>query len=164
MVPLIKDLGINRFFIQVIGLRGKSAENGRKKSQVLHSQWLGIIPEIAQKVAELGVTVSYPKVFLGPKEIFECAGLVAKNYFIFPNGRVYKCPLCEDFPIHSLEIKNNKLVKTKRINESDLFKLNIPEGCVMNKLIQPENLSYNKDGIPEYKIACCLLKEEIKGK
>jgi len=77
---------------------------------------------------------------------------------------VYRCPLCEDFPIHSLEIKNNKLVKTKRINESDLFKLNIPEGCVMNKLIQPENLSYNKDGIPEYKIACCLLKEEIEGK
>lgn len=164
MVPLIKDLGINRFFIQVIGLRGKSAENGPEKSQVLHSQWLGTIPEIAKKVAKLGVTVTYPKVFLSPNEIFECAGLVAKNYFIFPNGRVYRCPLCEDFPIHSLEIRNNKLVKTKRINESDLFKLNIPEGCVMNKLIQPENLSYNKDGIPEYKIACCLLKEEVKGK
>lgn len=164
MVPLIEDLGINRFFIQVIGLRGKSAENGLEKSQVLHSQWLGLIPEIAKKVAELGVTVTYPKVFLGPKEYFECAGLVAKNYFIFPNGRVYRCPLCEDFPIHSLEIKNNKLVKTKRINENDLFKLNIPEGCVMNKLIQPENLSYDSDGIPEYKIACCLLKEEIKGK
>lgn len=164
MVPLIKDLGINRFFIQVIGLRGKSAENGPEKSQVLHSQWLGTIPEIAKKVAKLGVTVTYPKVFLSPNEFFECACLVAKNYFIFPNGRVYRCPLCEDFPIHSLEIKNNKLVKTKRINESDLFKLNIPEGCVMNKLIQPENLSYNKDGIPEYKIACCLLKEEVKGK
>ncbi len=163
MVPLINDLGINRFFIQVIGLRGKSAGDGPEKSQVLHSQWLGIIPEIAKKVAELGVTVTYPKVFLGPKDIFECAGLVAKNYFIFPNGRVYRCPLCEDFPIHSLEIKNNKLVKTKRINESDLFKLNIQEGCVMNKLIQPENLSYNKDGIPDYKIACCLLKEEIEG-
>ncbi len=163
MVPLIKDLGIHRFFIQVIGLRGKSAGDGPEKSQVLHSQWLGAIPDIAQKVAELGVTVTYPKVFLDSKEEFECAGLVAKNYFIFPNGRVYRCPLCEDFPIHSLEIKNSKLVNTKRINESDLFKLNIPEGCVMNKLIQPENLSYNKDGMPEYKIACCLLKEEIKG-
>jgi len=164
MVPLIKNLGIERFFIQVIGLRGKSAENGPEKSQVLHSQWLDTIPEIAKKVAKLGVTVTYPIVFLGPKEPFECAGQVAKNYFIFPNGRVYRCPLCEDFPIHSLEIKNNKLVKTKRINESDLFKLNISEGCVMNKLIQPENLSYNKDGKPEYKIACCLLKEEVKGR
>ncbi|MCP4369454.1 MAG: radical SAM protein [Deltaproteobacteria bacterium] len=164
MVPLIKNLGIERFFIQVIGLRGKSAEKRPKKSQVLHSQWLNIIPEIANQVAKLGITVTYPKVFLGQKEIFECAGLVAKNYFIFPNGRVYRCPLCEDFPIHSLEIKNNKLVKTERINESDLFKLNIPEGCVMNKLIQPDNLSYTKGGVPEYKIACCLLKEEIEGK
>ncbi len=164
MVPLIKNLGIERFFIQVIGLRGNSAEKGPEKSQVLHSQWLDIIPDIANKVAKLGITVTYPKVFLGPKEIFECAGLVAKNYFIFPNGRVYRCPLCEDFPIHSLEIKNNKLVKTERINESDLFQLNIPEGCVMNKLIQPENLSYDSKGIAKYKIACCLLKEEVKGR
>lgn len=162
MVPLIKNLGIERFFIQVIGLRGKSAEKGLERSQVLHSQWLETIPQIANQVAKLGITVTYPKVFLRPKEHFECAGLVAENYFIFPNGRVYRCPLCEDFPIHSLKIKDNKLMETERINESDLFKLNIPEGCVMNKLIQPENLSYNKDGVPEYKVACCLLKEEIK--
>jgi len=32
----------------------------------------------------------------------------------------------------------------------------------MNKLIQPHNLSYREDGAPEYKIACCLLKEEVK--
>jgi hypothetical protein len=32
----------------------------------------------------------------------------------------------------------------------------------MNKLIQPENLSYDKQGRPKYKIACCLLKEEIR--
>ena len=164
MVQLIKNLGIERFFIQVIGLRGKSAEKGMETSQVLHSKWLETIPETAKKVAKLGITVTYPKVFLSPNELFECAGLVAENYFIFPNGRVYRCPLCEDFPIHSLKIKNNKLVETERINESDLFKLNIPEGCVMNKLIQPENLSYNKDGVPEYKIACCLLKEEVKGR
>ena len=164
MVPLIKNLGIERFFIQVIGLRGKSAEKGLETSQVLHSQWLETIPQIANQVAKLGITVTYPKVFLRPKELFECAGLVAKNYFIFPNGRVYRCPLCEDFPIHSLKIKDDKLIETERINESDLFKLSIPEGCVMNKLIQPENLSYKKDGMPEYKVACCLLKEEVKGR
>jgi hypothetical protein len=55
------------------------------------------------------------------------------------------------------------LCETKSLNESDLFKLNIAEGCVMNKLIQPDNLSYTVGGVPEYKIACCLLKEEVSG-
>jgi len=54
------------------------------------------------------------------------------------------------------------LIPTGRINESDLFRLDIPEGCVMNKIIQPGNLGYNEDGSPQYRIACCLLKEEIK--
>jgi hypothetical protein len=67
-----------------------------------------------------------------------------------------------DLPIHSLEFIDNQPVKTAKLNESDLFALNIPEGCVMNRLIQPDNLSYTVDGVPEYKIACCLLKEEIK--
>jgi hypothetical protein len=42
-----------------------------------------------------------------------------------------------------------------------LFELNIPEGCVMNKLIQPGNISYTVAGVPDYKIGCCLLKEEV---
>jgi len=54
------------------------------------------------------------------------------------------------------------LLTTARINEGDLFGLTIPEGCVMNKLIQPGNLSYGSDGDPEYRVACCLLKEEIQ--
>lgn len=167
MVPLLKDLKIDRFFIQVIGIRGKPAKNGqtkinRKGLQVSRSEWLSIIPDVAEKVAGLGITVTYPKVFLSLEEPFECAGLVAENYFIFPNGRVYRCPLCEDFPLHSMIFKNNRLVKTEKINESDLFELSIPEGCVMNKIIQPENLSYKSNGTPEYKIACCLLKEEIR--
>jgi hypothetical protein len=53
------------------------------------------------------------------------------------------------------------LCETESLNESDLFKLNIAEGCVMNKLIQPDNLSYTVGGVPEYRIGCCLLKEEI---
>jgi hypothetical protein len=48
-----------------------------------------------------------------------------------------------------------------KINENDLFLLDIPEGCVMNKLIQPDNIRYLADGQPAYKIACCLLKEEV---
>ncbi|CAN2043750.1 Radical SAM protein [Candidatus Magnetomoraceae bacterium gMMP-13] len=162
MPSLLKHLGIERFFIQVIGIRGKSAKTDQLNLQLTKKEWTGIIPEIAQETASIGIHVTYPKVFLESDEVFECAGKVADNYFIFPNARVYKCPICEDFPIHSMNFKNNKLKKTNKINESQLFELDIAEGCVMNKLIQPDNLSYDKDGRPEYKIACCLLKEEIQ--
>ena len=164
IAPLLKDLGVDRFFIQVIGIRGKSAVNRQEKLQVSRDEWLKIIPDVAQKIARLGITVTYPKVFLSPDQPFECAARVAENYFIFPNGRVYQCPLCEDFPLHSKVFKGNMLLDTPKINENDLFELNIPEGCVMNKLIQPGNLSYNTDGTPEYRVACCMLKEEIKNK
>jgi MoaA/NifB/PqqE/SkfB family radical SAM enzyme len=162
IAPFLKDLGVDRFFIQVIGIRGKSAENNEEKLQVSRNDWLEIIPDAAQKIADLGITVTYPKVFLSADEPFECAARVAENYFIFPNGRVYQCPLCEDFPLHSKVFKGNMLLNTPKINENDLFELNIPEGCVMNKLIQPGNLNYNTDGTPEYRVACCMLKEEIK--
>ena len=112
-------------------------------------------------MAELGISAVYPRVFLDPVETFECAGLVADNYFVFPNGRVYRCPLCEDYALHSLEFKDNSLVRTPPLNESDFFQLDIPEGCVMNKLLQPGNISYGPDGAPEYRIACCMLKEEV---
>jgi MoaA/NifB/PqqE/SkfB family radical SAM enzyme len=167
VVPLLKELGISRFFIQVIGLRGKAA---RKKAfdppreivPVSRAEWLNLIPRVAQEAARLGITVTYPQVFLNLEEPFECAGLVADNYFMFPNGRVYRCPLCEDFPVHSLEFKDDRLIASPQLNENDFFQLNIPEGCVMNKLIQPHNLSYSPAGTPEYKIACCLLKKEIR--
>jgi MoaA/NifB/PqqE/SkfB family radical SAM enzyme len=162
IIPLLKDLKVDRFFIQVIGIRGKAAEYKQDKLQVSRKDWLKIIPQAAQKIARLGIVVSYPKVFLSLEEPFECAGLVADNYFIFPNGRVYRCPLCEDYQLHGLVFKDNALAKTPKINETDFFALNIPEGCVMNKLIQPDNLSYNPDGTCRYKIACCMLKEEIR--
>ena len=166
MERLLGDLGIDRFFIQVIGIRGKAAAKNARTThlstlQVSRSQWLDIIPGVAQKISQRGITVSYPKVFLELNEPFECAGIVADNYFIFPNGRVYRCPLCEDFSLNSLAFRDNQLIETEGINEKDLFNLTIPEGCVMNKLVQPGNIRYRKDGIPEYKIACCLLKEEV---
>jgi len=166
MVPLLAKLEVGRFFIQVIGLRGKSAAGegsgaDRQNLQVSRSRWLDTVPQIAHDVAGLGITAIYPRVFLDPEEVFECAGLVADNFFVFPNGRVYRCPLCEDFPIHSLEFNENKLTRTARLNEDDFFRLSIPEGCVMNKLIQPQNLAYEENGEPQYKIGCCLLKQEI---
>ena len=162
MPSLLNDLGIKRFFIQVIGLRGKAADKSTVGHlQLTRSEWLKIVPPLAQKIARQGISVSYPRVYLDLKEKFECAGLVARNYFIFPNGRVYRCPLCEDYPVHSLAFREDQLVPAARLNESDFFQLDIPEGCVMNKLIQPDNLSYREDGTPEYKIACCLLKEEV---
>jgi MoaA/NifB/PqqE/SkfB family radical SAM enzyme len=171
--PLLNDLGINRFFIQILGTRGRAAKEREKKGsmdkQVSPEMWRNLIPEVADKIACLNIIVTYPKVYLNPGEPFECAGVLANNYFIFPNGRVYRCPLCEDFPIHSMVLKNDRLYETKKINESHLFQLNIPEGCVMNKLVQPENLvyknkknpKYKPERKPEYKIACCLLKEEV---
>lgn len=161
-VPLlIKNLGVSRFFIQVIGLRGHSAGLSSADLQVDRHTWKTLIPEVAKQAADLGITATYPKVFLDLDEPFECAGLVANNYFIFPNGRVYRCPLCEDYPLHCLEFDHDHLKPTGKINELDLFQLQIPEGCVMNKLFQPGNLIYKNDGSPEYRIACCMLKEEI---
>lgn len=162
MPGFLKAIGIDRFFIQVIGIRGRSAQDEKHKLQLTRKEWAAVVPRVAARAARLGIHVTYPKVFLDRSECFECAALVAENYFVFPNGRIYQCPLCEDFPLHSYIFENNKLTPTPPINERNLFQLSIPEGCVMNKLIQPGNLSYDKQGRPRYKIACCLLKEEIK--
>jgi MoaA/NifB/PqqE/SkfB family radical SAM enzyme len=166
MVPLLKALGIKRFFIQVLGIRGNSAKNEREeidpsKRQITRLEWLTIIPQVAQAAAREGIRVTYPKVFLETDEPFECAGEVADNFFVFPNGRVYRCPLCEDYPIHSLMMEGHRLVERPPINEKDLFRLSIAEGCVMNKIIQSDNLLYDSTRQPQYKIACCMLKEEV---
>lgn len=166
MVPLLRELGIKKFFIQVIGLRGSSAKSKTLDGvddawQVTKEKWLSVVPIVAQQAADTGIHVTYPKVFLNDDEIFECAGNVAENFFIFPNGRVYQCPLCEDHPIHAYTIQNNNLIKNEGLTESSFFKLDIKEGCVMNKLLQPDNIDYDSNGEPESRISCCLLKQEI---
>jgi len=161
MESLLVQLGIQRFFIQVIGIRGKSADTGAAGLQISPREWTRMVPPTARAIARQGLTVSYPKVFLESAETFECAGRVAENFFIFPNGRVYRCPLCEDFPVHSLQIENDRITDQPPINERDLFQLDIPEGCVMNRLVQPDNIEYRQDGTPRHRIACCLLKEQI---
>lgn len=162
MPALLNELGVKRFFIQIIGIRGKSAKNSADDLQLSPEEWLAVVPEVAQKAASKGIHVIYPKVFLDKNEQFECAGNVAENYFIFPNGRVYLCPLCEDFPINTFRIENNRLTKIKGLTEERLFSLDIPEGCVMNKLLQPGNIQYDAKGNPIHRISCCLLKQEIK--
>jgi MoaA/NifB/PqqE/SkfB family radical SAM enzyme len=162
MVDLLVELNVKKFFIQVIGLRGNSAiTEGDEVSQVSRQEWLDTIPAVAEKAAKHGIHVTYPKVFLESAEVFECAGNVAENYFIFPNGRVYQCPLCEDHSIHSYEICDDKLVKVDGLREDSFFKLDIAEGCVMNKLLQPDNIEYDSAGKPIHRISCCLLKQEI---
>lgn len=164
MPPLLAQLGVDRFFIQVIGVRGKSAERvGRnERLQVPKDEWLALVPAVAEAVAARGIAVTWPKVFLDAGEAFACAGKVAENFFVFPNGRVYRCPLCEDFPLHALEIRDHRLAPTPPINEDNLFSLEIAEGCVMNRLIQPDNLAYDAAGRPLHRIACCMLKEEMR--
>lgn len=159
MPALVKELGVQKFFIQVIGLRGESAKDS-DGLQVNRTRWFEVVPGIAREVASLGISVTWPKVYLAEGEQFECAGNVAENYFIFPNGRVYQCPLCEDHPIHSLEIIDDQLISKDGLGEKQFFGLNIEEGCVMNKLLQPDNICY-KDGKVENKISCCMLKQEL---
>jgi MoaA/NifB/PqqE/SkfB family radical SAM enzyme len=162
MVSLLEKLQVKKFFIQVLGLRGKSARaDSEEVSQVSREQWLDTVPEVARQAAEKGIHVTYPKVFLSAEEKFECAGVVAENFFIFPNGRVYQCPLCEDHPINAYTIDNNRLVKNEGLREDSFFQLNIAEGCVMNKLLQPDTIEYDETGVPLYRISCCLLKQEI---
>jgi len=163
MIPLLSDIGVKRFFIQVIGLRGNSAQDsvGDQGWQVSPEQWLDIVPRVASSAAKAGIHVTFPKVFLEDREVFECAGVVTENFFIFPNGRVYRCPLCEDHPIHALEIKDDKLIHREGLTEDNFFQLNIAEGCVMNKLLQPDTISYDDQGKPNHRISCCLLKQEI---
>jgi MoaA/NifB/PqqE/SkfB family radical SAM enzyme len=162
MVPLLGELKVKRFFIQVIGLRGKSAPAQNSEAvQVSRKQWLDTVPGVAREAAESGIEVVYPKVFLEPDEIFECAGNVAENFFVFPNGRVYQCPLCEDYPVHSYKIEDGELHKVKGLREDNFFSLDIAEGCVMNKLLQPDIIEYGTDGKPLFKVSCCLLKEKI---
>lgn len=170
MPELVAALGVRRFFMQVIGLRGKAAAPASTGSdtaddgpvrQVRPEDWFAVVPQVAREAARHGVHVVWPKVYLEAEDRFECAGLAAENYFIFPNGRVYRCPLCEDFPIHSLEIADNQLRPHAGLNEDRFFALNIPEGCVMNRLLQPDNIGYHPDGRPLHRISCCLLKQEI---
>jgi MoaA/NifB/PqqE/SkfB family radical SAM enzyme len=160
MPNLLADLGVERFFIQVIGLRGQAATD-ETLGQLTPDQWLACVPAVAQAAADLGLAVIYPKVYLAPDDPFECAGKVADNYFIFPNGRVYRCPLCEDLPLHSLEIDGGVLRQRSGLTEAQLFELTIPEGCVMNKLLQPDNIAYDELGRPRHRISCCLLKEAL---
>jgi len=163
MVPFLAEWGVRRFFIQVIGIRGKTAKDDAGHWQLAPGDWLEIIPQVAADAARHGITVIFPKVYLGPGEKFECAGRVAENYFIFPNGRVYQCPLCEDYPVNGFRIAENQLIANTGITETKLFNLDIPEGCVINRLLQPENISYDAAGKPLYKISCCLLKQELSG-
>jgi MoaA/NifB/PqqE/SkfB family radical SAM enzyme len=159
MGPLLSEAGVERFFIQVLGLRGRAGAGDLER--VSRGEWLAQVPAAAAEIARRGIRVAYPRVFLAPPETFTCAGREADNYFVFPNGRVYRCPLCEDFPVHSLRFQGGRLVDAPRLNEADLFRLDIPEGCVMNKLIQPDTVRFSAAGVPEYRIGCCLIKEEI---
>ncbi len=164
MPKLLAELGVQRFFIQVIGLRGKPAAGKPDKGsewQVDPQQWLEVVPQVAREAARAGIHVTYPKVYLEPHDEFQCAGRVAENFFIFPNGRVYQCPLCEDYAIHSFSIEDDRLIRRDGLNEDRFFSLDIAEGCVMNKLLQPDNIDYLADGSPRHRISCCLLKQEV---
>jgi MoaA/NifB/PqqE/SkfB family radical SAM enzyme len=162
MAPLLAELGVQRFFIQVIGIRGKTAQQKEDDWQLTPAEWLAKVPVAARAVAERSIHVTYPKVFLATDEEFQCAGRVAENYFVFPNGRVYLCPLVEDYAVNTFRVEDGRLIENSGLTEKRLFALDIPEGCVMHKLLQPDNLEYTAAGQPCHRISCCLLKQEMK--
>jgi len=59
MPALLSDLGVSRFFIQVIGLRGSAGLNPADNKQVGQGLWLKTVPKVAEKAARLGIKV-YP--------------------------------------------------------------------------------------------------------
>jgi Fe-coproporphyrin III synthase len=157
--PAARELGVERFFIQVLGLRGKGPRPGR----------IGAAAGLGVRMARAGAgggrgdrpaghPGDLPQGVSRPGEKFECAGLVADNYFVFPNGRVYRCPLCEDYPLHSLAFEGDRLVERPKLNEEDLFRLDIPEGCVMHSSFSPARGACRRACT---RIACCLLKQEL---
>lgn len=95
MPGLVRNLGIKRFFIQVIGIRGASAGH---PLQVSREAWLDTIPETAEKMAGQGIIVTYPKVFLDPEDKFECAGNVAENFLSSPMAGSTNAPFVKTFP------------------------------------------------------------------
>ncbi len=66
MIPLLSGWEVKRFFIQVIGIRGKTALNGADQWQLTPEEWLEKIPRVAADAAENGITAIFPKVFLDP--------------------------------------------------------------------------------------------------
>jgi len=74
MPDLVASLDIHRFFIQVIGMRGKSAAGSTDTHQVSKDLWLSVIPEVARTIAETGIIVTYPKVFLEKDEALSVSG------------------------------------------------------------------------------------------
>jgi MoaA/NifB/PqqE/SkfB family radical SAM enzyme len=66
MPSLLSELGVKRFFIQVIGLRGKpgtSQPDTETTWQIEPKRWLQTVPQVASEAANLGLHVTFPKVF-----------------------------------------------------------------------------------------------------
>lgn len=158
MPKLLTTLGVKELYVQFMGVRGNAKQNGIL--QLSKEEWESLSKKVRSRCKENNITVTLPKIYLNKEENFHCAGLLADNFNIFPNGRIYKCPIGMDYPIHFAQIdKNSFQVRDREMTEVDLFKLDIPEGCVLNKLFQNKNLIYDQKGKPKHKIACCVLKE-----
>ena len=107
MGPLLSELGVGRFFIQVLGLRGKAAWTGcapdaEEILRVSPSEWREKVPAAAEAIARRGMRVIYPKVFLHPGRKIRVRGARGRQLLRVPQRPGLPLPLCEDFPVHSL--------------------------------------------------------------
>jgi len=74
MPGILKALGINRFFIQVIGIRGRSAQDKEDGLQLTRKEWAAVVPRVADRAAiVLNARVSLQTITL----FFRMAGFIS---------------------------------------------------------------------------------------
>lgn len=161
MPKLLKDLDTQRLFVQFVGVRGRAKLI--PNIQLNKQQWERTLSDLKKEAKKHQIWLTFPKIFLNPEEKFLCAGKCSQNLNIFPNGRVFKCPLGIDLAINFARIQSNKLIRSKKkVTENHLFDLKIPWGCPLSKIVHPDNFGLTKTGKPDFKIGCCMLKENLK--
>jgi molybdenum cofactor biosynthesis enzyme MoaA len=103
MGPLLEDLGIDRFFIQVLGIRGNPARQtdgmaADRPLQVDRDRWLAVVPAAAEQIADRGLTVTYPKVFLSPGRISPAPARWPTIFSFFPTAGFIAVPYAKISP------------------------------------------------------------------
>ena len=87
-------------------------------AQVDRDTWLAVIPHRWPKTSPGGELPSpFPRCFLNPRSPSNVRAWWRTTISFFPTAGSTDARLCEDYPLHSLEIRDVRLVETAKINE-----------------------------------------------
>ncbi len=139
MPELLTDLGVRRFFIQVIGLRGNPAKirpKGEVIWQVDPEHWLSVVPQVAADAARRGIHVIYPKVYLDPRESFHAPVWWRRIFSFFPTAGSISAPCARIIPSTATRFRTISW-STGKAERGSVFLTDHPEGCVMNGCSSP---------------------------